>query len=201
MTDISAGLEHLLYLTSIGRVFSSAAAYAYPARGQLGIAGLNWNTRPKDRPYDTPFEISVEGKPKITQVATGDYHSLALDDQGRVWSFGDNTYGQLGFDYHPELQMRDIPTKVSIQSLYPVTDFAVKCTQLGAGGLNSYYLVDAKDDNGQVRADVWASGQGLWGALGTGTWRHAQGQPAKIKTLSGLVECGCFWSYSHESCY
>ena len=33
---------------------------------------------------------------KFVQVATGDYHSLAIDDEGKLWSWGMNDYKQLG---------------------------------------------------------------------------------------------------------
>ena len=33
---------------------------------------------------------------KFVQVATGDYHSLAIDDEGKLWSWGRNDYKQLG---------------------------------------------------------------------------------------------------------
>ena len=179
-----------MILTSAGRVFSCAASTQYPNRGQLGIQGLKWATRPKDTPYDTPHAVPFEGNTKITQIAAGDFHSLALDTEGKVWTFGDNSHGQLGFDYIPELETRDVPTELSIQGLYPGTGVSVNCTKVAAGGLNSYFLVDAVQQNsGKVIADIWASGRGLWGGLGNGKWTHIQGQPTKIKALSGLVEC------------
>ncbi|GKY94634.1 hypothetical protein MPSEU_000428900 [Mayamaea pseudoterrestris] len=46
----------------------------------------------------------------ITKVACGRYHTVALDSLGRLWSFGDNRYGQLGrttrdklFDANPQI--------------------------------------------------------------------------------------------------
>lgn len=35
---------------------------------------------------------------KLVQVACGRRHTVALDEHGRVWTFGDNKYGQLGRD-------------------------------------------------------------------------------------------------------
>ena len=193
VTNISAGLEHLVILTNKGRVFTSSAANTFPTRGQLGVPGLTWETRRKDLPYEAPNLIFDSNGPKITQIATGDYHSVILDTEGRPWVFGDNGYGQLGFPWHPELSGRDIPTELSVLGLYPGTGYAVKCKKIAAGGLNSYFMVDALEEKtGKTIADVWASGQGLWGALGNGKWTHFQGEPVKVKNLSGLMECKSF---------
>lgn len=59
VSDVSSGLEHCLILTSKGRVFSAASGTEdFPSKGQLGIPGLTWTTRPAG-PYDQPHEIST----------------------------------------------------------------------------------------------------------------------------------------------
>src|SRR5204863_2675778 len=90
VTCISSGLEHVLLLTNAGRVFSAASSSEqFPSRGQLGIPGLAWSTRPEG-PYDACHEINALRAFRITNIATGDYHSLVLDKDGRVFVFGDN---------------------------------------------------------------------------------------------------------------
>lgn len=42
--------------------------------------------------------LSFKRGTKITKIACGSYHSLALDDKSRVWSFGLNNFGQLGLE-------------------------------------------------------------------------------------------------------
>jgi len=189
ISDISAGRDHLLILTSAGHVYAAAASHNYPDKGQLGVPGLTWATRPKDRPYDSPLRVVTAGYLKINQIATGNYHSVLLDYNGGVWTFGDNSYGQLGFDYLPDQPTRDSPAELLLQSFYP-SPITATCYQIAAGGMNSFYMVDAAQQQDQkVTADVWASGKGLWGELGNGKWTHVQGKPTKIKALSGLVEC------------
>ena len=198
VSDISSGLEHCLILTSKGRIFSAASGTEnFPQRGQLGIPGLTWTTRPEGA-YDQPHEISTLKGFEITKIAAGDYHSLAVDKQGRVFAFGDNALGQLGFDYSAESPTIDAPSLLPIDKLYKGTNLIPRVTNVAAGGVNSFFTIDAtrvagqgEDDPrglGRVTADTWACGQGIYGGLGNGRWTHVQGVPTKIKALSGLFE-------------
>ncbi|KAI4185777.1 MAG: hypothetical protein L6R41_003919 [Letrouitia leprolyta] len=199
VTSIASGAEHLLILTSAGRLFTAASSSEeFPARGQMGIPGLVWTTRPPG-PYDQPHEVSTLRGFDITAIAAGDYHSLALDKEGRVFAFGDNSSGQLGFDPSNESNYVDAPSLLPLQKLYANTNLAPTVKQIFAGGNNSFFTVDATtiarpgDDTkpallGRVTADTWASGSGILGSLGNGRWTHVQGVPAKIKALSGLYE-------------
>jgi len=40
--------------------------------------------------------VQVTGVSGVTAVAGGQWHSLALKDDGSVWAWGNNTFGQLG---------------------------------------------------------------------------------------------------------
>lgn len=200
VAEISGGLEHVLLLTNKGRLFSAASGSEdFPSRGQLGIPGLTWTTRPPGA-FDQCHDISTLKGFDIKKIASGDYHSLALDKEGRVFSFGDNSSGQLGFEYSSEAPYVDMPSLLPISKLYQSTNQTPKVTSVSAGGLNSYFTIDATRKLGQgedpsdvrtlgrVTADTWASGQGIKGTLGNGRWTHIQGTPTKIPSLSGLFE-------------
>ncbi|KAK8197069.1 regulator of chromosome condensation 1/beta-lactamase-inhibitor protein II [Phyllosticta capitalensis] len=204
ITDIAGGQEHVLMLTSKGRVFSAASsALDFPSKGQLGVPGLSWTNRPEG-PYDQPHELSTLRGFEIAKIAAGDFHSLVADKDGRVFSFGDNSMGQLGFDYDPEAGNVDAPSLLPFHNLYRGTGLQPRVTGLAAGGNNSYFTVDAtrvsnpgsendeasvaRRNLGRITADTWACGQGIWGQLGNGRWTHLQGTPTKIPSLSGLFE-------------
>ncbi|RMZ83714.1 hypothetical protein DV738_g882, partial [Chaetothyriales sp. CBS 135597] len=205
VTAVSSGLEHALLLTSSGRVFSVAAAStSFPLRGQLGVPGLTWTTRPEGR-VDVCHELTTLKGVKIAAIATGDYHSLVLDDHGRVFSFGDNSSGQLGFDYNPEAPFVDSPRLLNTSRLYSSTRQSARVTSIAAGGLNSFLTVDATSvlspseqaeaqrqgavlSPPRLTADVWGFGQGIKGSLGNGRWTHIQDTPTKLPALSGLLE-------------
>lgn len=201
VVDIKSGLEHCLMLTSKGRVFSAASSTeSFPTRGQLGIPGLTWQTRPKGA-FDQPHEITGLNGHTIKDIATGDFHSLVLDKEGQVFVFGDNSCGQLGSEMKVEAPFADEPSRLRVDKLYSGTNMRPKVTSIAAGGLNSYFTVDAtkfQDWNttevvparelGRVAAETWACGEGIKGNLGNGKWTHISSAPTKIKALSDLNE-------------
>ncbi|CZT15317.1 related to FMP25 Found in Mitochondrial Proteome [Ramularia collo-cygni] len=204
---ISSGLEHALLLTTAGRLFSTASASdSFPSRGQLGVPGLTWSTRPEGS-FDQPHEITTLRGFPIKSIAAGDYHSLALDAEGRVFAWGDNASGQLGFDYNPESSIVDAPSLLSTAKLYSGSGQQARITSIAAGGSNSYITVDAtkvaaqsrgknseEEDPrarlqiGRVTADTFSFGAGITGSLANSRWTHVQSTPTKIPTLSGLFE-------------
>lgn len=192
--SISAGLEHALLLTNSGRVFSAACASdKFPSRGQLGIPGLTWNTRPKG-PFDVCHEIkSLRG---IKQISTGDYHSVALDKTGGVFCFGDNFFGQLGVDSPTNVPYTDKPLMLPLENQYGKYH-DVKATGVFAGGTNTFFTVYSQailpstansPQLGHTVFNVWSVGAGRFGTLGNGKWNHVQDTPVKVKALSGLCE-------------
>ncbi|EMD96879.1 hypothetical protein COCC4DRAFT_172470 [Bipolaris maydis ATCC 48331] len=185
VTDICSGLEHALMLTSSGRVFSFASgSQNFPSKGQLGIPGLTWENRPAGA-FDIPHEITtLKGFP-IKKIATGDYHSLVCDSEGRAFTFGDNTAGQLGFPFNAEAQNIDAPSLLPTQKFY--SGQQGKVTNVFAGGNTSFLAIEATKGN-KTTADTWAFGFGLTGQLGVGRWVHAQAEPVKVPAFSGLFE-------------
>jgi alpha-tubulin suppressor-like RCC1 family protein len=200
ITTVAGGLEHVLLLTSKGRLFAAAAgSQDFPHHGQLGIPGLTWQTRPSGS-FDQPHEVKTLTGFQIAKIAAGDYHSLAADKEGRVFAFGDNSLGQLGLDYSSETSIVDVPSLLPITKLYSGTSQIPKVTSVAAGGANSYFTIDAtrvaspSDDDttlrrlGNISADTWSCGQGIWGNLANGRLTHVQSTPVKIPSLSGLFE-------------
>jgi alpha-tubulin suppressor-like RCC1 family protein len=190
VTAISSGLEHALMLTSTGRVFSFASGTEhFPSKGQLGIPGLNWDNRPPGA-FDIPHEITtLKGFP-VKKIATGDFHSLVCDSEGRAFTFGDNTSGQLGFPFNAEATYVDAPSLLPTQRLYAGSASQAKVTNVFAGGNTSFLAIEAtkSEPNARVMADTWAFGFGLTGQLGVGRWIHTCADPVKVPAFSGLFE-------------
>lgn len=97
---VAAGLNHSLALDSMGQVW----AWGDNSYGQLGISndvlenGVSSLTYPKRILENLTYTdtTGVVRPLSFTYVAAGDNFSLAVDNLGRVWSWGDNAFHQLG---------------------------------------------------------------------------------------------------------
>ena len=90
--QVSAGQSHVLALTENGRIYS----WGDNSKGQLGrspVESDNSITR-----HDIPSTIEMGQINKATQVAAGGNTSLAVGADGNIYSWGDNSSGQLGRD-------------------------------------------------------------------------------------------------------
>lgn len=85
LTRIASAEYQLFYLVN-GRVLGIGSNRA----GQLGVGHAN--------PYNQvpPVDIALPAELRFKDVAGGGFQSVALDVQGRVWTFGQNLYGQRG---------------------------------------------------------------------------------------------------------
>lgn len=98
--QISAGTFHSLILNDRGHIYSFGSAI-------YGRVGLGKDSNDKLLGGNTPTRIpKIEN---ITQVSAGLDHSLALNKDGYVYSFGSNNKGQLGLGDNID---RDIPTLI-----------------------------------------------------------------------------------------
>jgi alpha-tubulin suppressor-like RCC1 family protein len=86
---VAAGASHTLVLTSSGRVY----AFGDNSRGQLGrVRGTRSRAaNPKPRPVALP---GLRGG--IVQIAAGSADSLILSSRGQLYTFGENSEGELG---------------------------------------------------------------------------------------------------------
>jgi alpha-tubulin suppressor-like RCC1 family protein len=84
-TAISAGLLHALALLADGSVRSWGHNY----HGQLGNGLSGWST-------DQSSPVDVAGLDDVIAIGAGGSFSVALTDDGRVWTWGDNSFGELG---------------------------------------------------------------------------------------------------------
>jgi len=83
--SVAAGAYHTTVLTVDGDVYT----WGWNDFGQLGDS-----TQTKSR---IPKKVEVLDNIQVVAVAAGSYHSLALTANGRVYSWGKNDYGQLGY--------------------------------------------------------------------------------------------------------
>ena len=162
VTAISAGGNHSLALKSDGTVW----AWGWNSFGQLGDGTITTNRL-------TPVQVS--GLSGITAIAAGGEHSLALKQDGTVWAWGNNSFGQLG-----DGTTLYRPTPVQVSNLSGIT-------AIEAGDVHSLAL---KQDS-----TVWAWGDNSFGQLGDGTTteRHT---PVQVSGLTGATAIATGRGYS-----
>jgi alpha-tubulin suppressor-like RCC1 family protein len=116
---------------------------------------------------------------RVTAVSAGDQHSLALRDDGTVWAWGLNEFGELGDGTSSQYNL----TPAQAQNLTEVTE-------ISSGYFHSLALKDGV---------VWAWGDNTKGNLGDGTTtqRRAPVQAINLSRVSAIA--GGNW-HSHCIC-
>jgi alpha-tubulin suppressor-like RCC1 family protein len=95
--QLTSGDSHSLALDKSGKVFASGV-------NTFGQAGLG------DQYYSTWDWIQIPNFGDIKQISASGQHSVALDSQGDIWSWGGNNSGQLGNGTNTKVTT---PTKIS----------------------------------------------------------------------------------------
>lgn len=97
VTQIACGTNHVVVLDKDHRVF----AWGNGQQNQLGRRVTERTLIESLQPNRIGFHDSSVKRTsqKIAQIACGDYHGLAIAEDGHVWSWGANNYCETG---HPE---------------------------------------------------------------------------------------------------
>ena len=177
--------SHTITLRIDGKVFT----YGDNTYGQLGI-----NSKLS---MDEPVEVSFPEGTIITQVAAGENHSVALDSEGNVWTWGNNEFYQVGNGSEVQLtpyKVPRIPKAIRIAAGNNNTMIITETNELYGWGQNSYGELGIADYASRVMptkvyemmdiidiaggknhfialnraGDVYTTGSNLYGQLGVG---------------------------------
>jgi alpha-tubulin suppressor-like RCC1 family protein len=155
--SVKAGCDHGLALKTDGTVW----AWGYNQYGQLGNGTSGPGT---DK--DLPVKVQIEN---VKAVSAGCNHNLALKENGSVWAWGDNPYGQLGNGASGTGVYSNHPVKVA--------DIGTGVRGIAAGDDFSLALMK----NGTVKS--W--GYNRSGQLGNGT-DTPRSKPGSVSNLSNV---------------
>jgi alpha-tubulin suppressor-like RCC1 family protein len=163
---IGAGDEHSLAVKSDG----TAYAWGYNDDCQLGLGEDTCRPTGLDNLfYPYPMAVDFPSDRLMQAIAGGGVHSLALEDNGIVWSWGGNSHGQLGVGDEP----LHYESPVLVKNLFDVKAIA-------AGENHSLAL---RNDG-----TVWAWGSTAHGQLGVGTSVGNKFYPVQVKGPQGSDE-------------
>ena len=163
ISKVSLGDSFSIFRNEKGEIYSCGCN----ENGELGLGHFN-------KSQITPTLIP-NLPPNIVQFICGFGHTLFLDSEGKVFSVGDNRYGQLGLgDNVNQNVLNQIPTIPPIQ--------LISCVGF------SNYLID-------FEGNVWSFGNNRNGRLGLGDSAH-KNIPTKIQSLKDIQQlsygsCGC----------
>ncbi|MCL2465060.1 MAG: Ig-like domain-containing protein, partial [Micrococcales bacterium] len=156
-TQVAVGNSFMVGLTSDGQVY----AWGTNTSGQMGDGTTSASV-------PTPVQPELPAGTDVVQVTAGQQFAAALASDGTVYSWGEGTYGQLGFT----------PSTSPRQSLVPMPARAIgsgkKIVQISAGGTHVLALTQdglvyrwGNDINGQGGDGVTSGGAVQVGPVST----------------------------------
>ncbi|OMJ95254.1 hypothetical protein SteCoe_1469 [Stentor coeruleus] len=168
ITQISAGDGHTILLTESQKLYT----FGKNTFGQLGLG--------HSFPISSPSLVSCLQLKKIESVYCGSEHTLALTNEGEIYSWGLNIKGQLGLG---DTNSRNTPTLIEsissrqIQYQGILLEKGERVVQAACGGLHTLVLTD--------KNKILSCGHGNNYALGLGVTENVM-KFTYIKSLEGL---------------
>lgn len=90
IVQVSGGESHCAALSQINKVY----VWGNGSYGRLGLGFENQE--------NYPTLVEDLGDKKITKISCGTFHTIALSEDGKMFSFGQNKYGKLGINVRQE---------------------------------------------------------------------------------------------------
>lgn len=218
--QFDTGKTHLVMISNVGKVYTcSTGSQPSPdakSYGQFGVPGMS---RFDEFPVCNELHeiellnnglsnLNTVYRRNIQQVACGDYHTLARDSTGKLFVFGSNTYGQLGFPISYDTEQLAFPKRLTRFQSYFKRDCITKCKDIYCSGETSYVVMESSpldvqhSDNLPFSNNVtyFSFGNGLFGELGNGRYMNSQPDPTPIRIINNdsgscLVDQ---WSCGHN---
>jgi len=163
VTSVRAGCDHVLALTSTGRIY----AWGYNADGEVGNGTTSFG-------QDTPVRVHMPAGSRVTAISAGCYHSLAVTSTGRVYAWGLNSDGELG---DGSTASNALPVRVRFPA-------GARIATITAGCYHSLAI--------SATGRIFAWGDNEFGQLGDGTTvsRHRPVRASFAAPVTGLF-AGC----------
>ena len=215
--SIEAGCNHMLALDSSGELYT----WGFGDRGQLGHANFRSKLRPEKMDnaafsagqhngggkngsgraqfaystgsaYSGTVRNAIGGRVSIRQIGCGEDHSVALTEGGAVFTWGDNSRGQLGHGIgritngtRMQGELEECPQPRLVQGL-----MRRKVAEIAVGGHHTMALV--------VAGSLYTGGSGEQLGLGVFRGNGDQTSPQAVKSFNKFrlrhIDSGVDWS-------
>jgi len=162
---LSLGYTHSSALTSTGRIF----LWGSNAHGELGLG----TTTATLIPTENTSRFNLLSGETIIQICLGVEFSIALTSTGRIFSWGENSYGQLG---NHSLNTVLFPTEITNYFYLPEGEIII---HISSGGYHS----SAITSNGQI----FSWGNDAYAQLGNGEEGGIKFTPVRITSNFTLI--------------
>ena len=173
---IEAGRKHAIALRKDGTV------WAWGVRDDGAVGDGDAKPAGSLRVLSATAPVAVRGLTGVTQIAAGPTHNLALTREGKVFSWGSNSTGELG-----------VGTRVTGWTPAEVTGLANVVAIAAGSGQNTYGVSAA------VRSDgtLWVWGSGSSAQMGNGVRNPSPDDPGgrnllplQVKGIAGAKDVG-----------
>jgi hypothetical protein len=162
--DICCGSSHTLALTSNSRVY----AWGWNYFGQIGIKS--------NRDVFKPIRVDEFNGEKVKAISCGLWHSMALTKSGRVFSWGNNAWGQLGIENSEEEHISEFSNSPKLIKL----DENIIIERISCGSEHSLLL--------SREGHIYGFGRNEFRQLGTNTEKEIQLRPIKLIYSQKFIE-------------
>jgi len=167
--DISAGLFHSAAITKDGELVTwGCGRFGQSLKASDDSTSKVGRWRPRD---------GVQ----LKQVSCGRRHTVILDEVGRVWTMGDNKYGQLG---RSNTSNHAVPELVSGPLGLPNSG----CVQIESGWSHSIAIVKKEESNRETGISLFGWGRNDKGQLGYKSTEKFVNEPQQLKPNNGDIE-------------
>ncbi len=170
ITSISSGSMHTCVIDNAGELF----CWGSNDRGQLGAGSGGSSGSASEMPDISRVPVAVDvGGMKFVSVSAGYDYTCAVEENGNIYCFGNNSKGQLG-------------DGTTVMSNIPVLVKSEKTFKAVSAGFEHTCAIDDKNE-------VYCWGSNIVGQLGTGSMENSL-IPLKVKyensTEIKSVSCG-----------
>jgi len=155
--EVFAGHDHSAILLKNGNVL----IFGKNKNSELGMLQINKIITP------TPNDVLSNGK-RIKKICFGYEHTVALDEDGKIWVAGFNTYGQLG-----------IPEVAKLTEFIQLGAIPERATDIDTGKYHNVVLTE--------QGNVYVFGRNDYGQLGVGHKNNVT-EPCKLNMTMKVIQ-------------